>query len=376
QQPWFVFIAVIVALFGVRAVLIYRTRNIEQLNETLRAQVLERTRSIDQARQHLQLSNEKLSREILERQKADKARAEVETRFRQAFENAPIGMGLLDSGGCLFDANPALRRMFWPDSQELPTGMFSEIVADDDRDDFVQRYQMLARGELDYLDEKLSCISESGDLLQTVVNLSAVRSDVDSFLYAVLQVQDVTESRKLTDQLEYQASYDELTGLLNRRSFESQLARAWEQGEKRKNPSYLMFMDLDQFKVVNDTSGHAAGDQLLKSVSEILLEKVRADDVVCRLGGDEFGIILWECPTDVAKRIAESIRSSIENFRFQWDAETYRIGVSIGGLPIDNAVGDSNELQQLADAACYAAKEAGRNRVHMIAGDTDYARAH
>jgi diguanylate cyclase (GGDEF)-like protein/PAS domain S-box-containing protein len=376
QRPWFVLFAIIVAMFAVRAVLIYRTRNIEQLNETLRAQVLERTRSIDQARQHLQLSNEKLSREILERQKADKARAEVETRFRQAFENAPIGMGLLDCDGRLFDANPALRRMFWPASLALPSVSFSEIVADEDRDGFVQRYEKLARGELDYLDEKLSCRSESGDVLQTVVNLSAVRSDGDSFLYAVLQVQDVTESRKLTDQLEYQASYDELTGLFNRRSFENQLARAWEHGENRKNPGYLMFMDLDQFKVVNDTSGHAAGDQLLKSVSEILLEKVRADDVVCRLGGDEFGIILWECPTEVAMRIAESIRSSVENFRFQWDAESYRIGVSIGGLPIDTAVGDSSELQQLADAACYAAKEAGRNRVHMIAGDTDSARAH
>jgi Amt family ammonium transporter len=103
---------------------------------------------------------------------------------------------------------------------------------------------------------------------------------------------------------------------------------------------------------------------------------VRADDIVCRLGGDEFGIVLWECPTEVATRIAESIRSSVENFRFHWSAETYRIGVSIGGLPIDPAVGDPVELQQLADAACYAAKEAGRNRVHMIAGDADSARAH
>lgn len=376
QQPWFVFGAAIAALFLIRAILTYRTRNIEQLNETLRAQVLERTRSIDQARQHLQLSNEKLSREILERQKADKARAEVETRFRQAFENAPIGMGLLDSDGRLFDANPALRKMFWSNCDVLPSVTFAAIVEGEDQDAFNNRFEKLTHGELDYLDEKLTCKSDTGDLLQTVVNLSAVRSDSDKFLYAVLQVQDVTESRKLTDQLEYQASYDELTGLFNRRSFENQLARAWDQGEEGKNPSYLMFMDLDQFKVVNDTSGHAAGDQLLKSVSEILIEKVRADDVVCRLGGDEFGIILWECPTEVARRIAESIRAGIENFRFQWDAENYRIGVSIGGLPIDPSVGDSSELQQLADAACYAAKEAGRNRVHMIAGDADSARAH
>ena len=137
-----------------------------------------------------------------------------------------------------------------------------------------------------------------------------------------------------------------------------------------------MFMDLDQFKVVNDTSGHNAGDQLLRAVSEILEECVRGDDIVARLGGDEFGIILWECPPDVAQKIAESIRLAIEVLRFHWDEETYRIGVSIGGVPIDPDVGDVNELQQLADAACYAAKEAGRNRVHMVAGDKDSARVH
>ncbi|MDH4048590.1 MAG: EAL domain-containing protein [Gammaproteobacteria bacterium] len=376
QQPWFLLLAIAVVLLTIRAVLIYRTRHMEQLNETLRAQVVERTLSIDQARQHLQLSNEKLSREILERQKADKARAEVEARFRQAFENAPIGMGLLDSDGKLFDANPALKNMFWPGGSKPAEVLFPATIAEEDRDGFVEAYQKLTCAELASLDEKLRCLNESGEILQTVVNLSAVRSETDSFLYAVLQVQDVTESRKLTDQLEYQASYDELTGLLNRRSFETQLTRAWERGDKRKNPSYLMFMDLDQFKVVNDTSGHAAGDQLLKSVSEILLENVRADDIVCRLGGDEFGIILWECPTEVAIRIAESIRANIESFRFHWDAETYRIGVSIGGLPIDPRAGDIGELQQLADAACYAAKEAGRNRVHMVAGDTDSARMH
>ena len=191
-----------------------------------------------------------------------------------------------------------------------------------------------------------------------------------------MQVLDVTESLKLTDKLEYQAMYDELTGLLNRRAFEAELTRAWEFGKEADTKSFMMYMDLDQFKVVNDTSGHAAGDALLKQVSKVLLDSVRANDAVGRLGGDEFAIVLWKCPIDVAERIAESIRSGIESMRFHWDQETYRIGVSIGGVPVDAQMGDTGELQQLADAACYAAKEAGRNRVHIISRDQDTATLH
>ncbi|MCP4302920.1 MAG: EAL domain-containing protein, partial [Gammaproteobacteria bacterium] len=366
QQPLFAFTVFLIAIVGLRAFMIYRTRNIEWLNDTLRAQVMERTESIEKAHQKLLISNERLSNEI-------DARAELEMRFLNAFENAPIGMGLLDAEGILLDANPALKNMFWP---ALVNRKFADAVSDDDRERFAEQYRKLAMSELDSLHEKLVCIGVAGEELQVLLHLSAICSDTGRFLYSVLQVQDVTESVKLTSQLEYQASYDELTGLLNRRAFEAQLERAWEGGNQREKKSYLMFMDLDQFKVVNDTSGHTAGDQLLRGVSEILLDQVRNNDVVGRLGGDEFGIILWECPTDIAKRIAESIREKIESFRFHWDRQTYRIGVSIGGVPVDPEIGDISELQQLADAACYAAKEAGRNRVHMVSGEKDSAREH
>jgi diguanylate cyclase (GGDEF)-like protein/PAS domain S-box-containing protein len=366
QQPWFILALFIVAVLLLRAFMAYRTRNIQWLNDTLRAQVEERTQSIEKARQELEVSNERLSREV-------DARNEVETRFLNAFENAPIGMGLLDADGVLFDANPALKNMFWP---ALLNRRFADAVSDDDREIFEEQYEIVVKSELSSLHQELTCIGPAGEEIRARLNLSVVASETGEFLYSVLQVQDITESMKLTVQLEYQASYDELTGLLNRRAFEAQLERAWEGGQKHEKKSYLMFMDLDQFKVVNDTSGHTAGDQLLRAVSEILNDSVRNDDIVGRLGGDEFAIILWECPADVARRVAESIRQSIEDFRFHWDVETYRIGVSIGLLPIDPEVGDISELQQLADAACYAAKEAGRNRVHMVSGEKDSARAH
>ncbi len=366
QQAWFIFALAVVALLMLRAFMAYRTRNFQWLNETLRMQVEERTESIEKARQELEVTNERLSQEI-------DARAEFEMRFLNAFENAPIGMGLLDADGKLFDANPALQSMFWP---ALLGRRFLDAIGEDDAGHFDEKYEALVKNELDSLHEKVTCIGPGGEEIQALLHLSVVVSETGEFLYSVLQVQDVTESMQLTVQLEYQASYDELTGLLNRRAFETQLERAWQSGDEGKNKSYLMFMDLDQFKVVNDTSGHTAGDQLLRAVSDILKDSVRNDDIVGRLGGDEFAIILWECPTEVAARIAESIRQSIEDYRFHWDVETYRIGISIGGLPIDPEMGDISELQQLADAACYAAKEAGRNRVHMVSGEKDSARAH
>lgn len=374
QRLWFQILAIALILIALRSAMIYRTRNIERLNRSLRGQVEERTRSIEKAKRKVELSNEQLSSEINERKKADKAREDVELKFSRAFDNAPIGMGLLDIDGRMFDANPVMRDMFWPASGTETSIYFPEQMESDDRTRFLLEFDKLLENELDSLEQKLSCTTSNGEVLQIVVRLSAVRTDEDEFQYAVVQVQDITESLKLTELLEYQASYDELTGLLNRRSFEAKLQQAWDKGKTSGQHNYLMFMDLDQFKVVNDTSGHQAGDQLLRNVSEILLDIVRANDSVCRLGGDEFGIILWNCPTEVAKRIAESIRSSIEDLRFHWETEVYRIGVSIGGLPVDPAVGDISELQQLADAACYAAKEAGRNRVHMISGEKDSAR--
>jgi diguanylate cyclase (GGDEF)-like protein/PAS domain S-box-containing protein len=376
QRTWFRLsfaVSVLLALWGV---MIYRTRRIKKLNTILRAEVADRTKSIEKAKHNLQLSNEKLSREIRERQKAERARMAVEARFRRAFENVPIGIGLLDADGRLFDTNPALRNMIYSNSSTVTRPLFSDAIEAGDRERFIALYEKLATSEIDGIEENIRCISAGGEVLQMAVSLSAVKSDQGDLYYSVLQVQDITESRRLTDQLEYHASYDDLTGLLNRRSYESELARAWEKVKVADMSCYLLYMDLDQFKVVNDTSGHAAGDQLLRRVSEIVRSVVRVKDTVCRLGGDEFGVILWDCSPDVAYRIAESIRTGIENLRFQWDSQTYRVGVSIGGMQIDPDCNDVAELQQLADSACYAAKEAGRNRVHMVAGLNDSARIH
>lgn len=184
-----------------------------------------------------------------------------------------------------------------------------------------------------------------------------------------LVIHDVTEMRSLTKQLNFQATHDSLTGLVNRREFESRLKKAIAERRHQNNVHALIYMDLDQFKIVNDTCGHIAGDELLKQVSQLLHSKIRSVDTLARLGGDEFAVILNSCPAQVAQSIAEEIRLAIESYRFAWEDKLFKIGVSIGLIPIDQESGSHTEILKKADTACYVAKDSGRNRIYTYDED-------
>jgi diguanylate cyclase (GGDEF)-like protein len=170
-------------------------------------------------------------------------------------------------------------------------------------------------------------------------------------------------------QLAQQATYDSLTGLVNRREFEHRLQRvlntAWQLGTQNA----LCYLDLDQFKVVNDTSGHLAGDELLRQVSQLLQSQVRKRDTLARLGGDEFAVLVEGCTLQQAERVATALREAIADFRFRWEDRTFTIGVSIGLVPVNTHSETLTEVLRAADAACYAAKERGRNRIHACHPD-------
>ena len=180
---------------------------------------------------------------------------------------------------------------------------------------------------------------------------------------------DVTESHLLSQQLNYQASHDPLTGLVNRREFESRLARVVKSCRHDDTEHALCYIDLDQFKVVNDTGGHDAGDELLRQISELLKNKLRKRDTIARLGGDEFGLLLERCTLKQANRVAETVREAIDQFRFNWAGRSFRLGASIGVIPINFSSGNITNVMRSADAACYAAKDAGRNRIHIYSED-------
>ena len=189
-------------------------------------------------------------------------------------------------------------------------------------------------------------------------------------------LQDITSTKTLTEQLEHHATFDELTGLYNRRSFWQAVETEYTEFGSRKQTSHLLFIDLDQFKLVNDTSGHLAGDRLLKIVARVLQENVHGSDLVGRVGGDEFGLIIRDCSVTMVSQVANRLREAIEQLHFHWSGETFRVGASIGVIGIDPVYGSTSELQQLVDAACYEAKLAGRNRVNYYDEREEVIAAH
>ena len=202
------------------------------------------------------------------------------------------------------------------------------------------------------------------------MSVASIRDSDNASIGVVLVFRDVTEERKLAQQLSHQATHDTLTGLVNRPEFERRLTHLLGSANPHV-PHALLYLDLDQFKVVNDTCGHAAGDDLLRQISALLRTKLRAADTLARLGGDEFGVLLEHCSVVEAKRIAHSLRELLQGFRFGWGDKTFTIGVSIGLVPITQAGETLAGVFSAADSSCYAAKEKGRNRVHVYQpGDT------
>jgi diguanylate cyclase (GGDEF)-like protein/PAS domain S-box-containing protein len=185
----------------------------------------------------------------------------------------------------------------------------------------------------------------------------------------VLVFRNVSKLHTLTKQLTYQASHDALTGLINRKEFESRVTHAINSAQKDRKSHALCYVDLDQFKIVNDTCGHHAGDELLIHLTAQLKDTLRKSDTLARLGGDEFGVLLVGCPIDRAKQVAETIRCAVEKFRFIWNDRVFRVGASIGLAAITPKTPGLVELLSAADSACYIAKENGRNQVHVYRPD-------
>jgi diguanylate cyclase (GGDEF)-like protein/PAS domain S-box-containing protein len=209
-------------------------------------------------------------------------------------------------------------------------------------------------------------IRRDGNEIYVESTASPIRDGSGAVSGGVLVFHDVSEARELNRRLSYHASHDVLTGLVNRREFENRMERALKSAKANETSYALCCLDLDQFKIVNDTCGHSAGDALLGQVGALLKSKVRWRDTLARLGGDEFGILLESCSLDEAMRTAEALREAVRNFKFTWEERTFRLGASIGVVPLCAENADVASVLSAADSACQAAKEAGRNRVHSF----------
>ncbi|AQV95225.1 PAS domain S-box protein [Cupriavidus necator] len=206
---------------------------------------------------------------------------------------------------------------------------------------------------------------QPGQPLAVKPSVALIRDRAAQAIGVVVVLHDISQERAHAARLAYEASHDALTGLVNRAEFERRLGTAITRGRAQGATHTLMYLDLDQFKVVNDTCGHAAGDELIRQMAEVMRSQLRRGDTLARLGGDEFGVLLEHCVTADGERVAEGLRHAIASFRFAHRQRTFAVGASIGLVTLDRQTGSVAEALSAADAACYVAKEGGRNRVQV-----------
>jgi diguanylate cyclase (GGDEF)-like protein/PAS domain S-box-containing protein len=225
-------------------------------------------------------------------------------------------------------------------------------------------HQALTSGTAVNLSRRALLLPSAGGGERSIeLTASPIRNPDREVIGAVVMLHDVTELRGLARQMSYQATHDALTGLVNRREFERRLQEGIDSGHRGDGQHVLCYLDLDRFKIVNDTSGHVAGDSMLREVAKLLRDAVRDSDTVGRLGGDEFGLLLVGCPLDKARQIADDLTRSVGDYRFVWKDKIFNIGVSVGLVEISRESGTLEELLAAADTACYVAKKQGSGRV-------------
>lgn len=278
-----------------------------------------------------------------------------------------------DTGGMIQYLNePAERLTAWSEAEAVGKSINTVVkLAGSANGKHMESHvtQALAQGMATPLGVDTVLIRADGTQVALEGSVAPVQGMDNRIAGALVLLQDVTKLRKITDSLAHEARHDGLTGLVNRREFQTRLETAFAGSRKRNENHALCYLDLDQFKVINDSCGHAAGDQLLCKVTELLKSLLHSDETLARLGGDEFGLLIQNAGLDEAVRIAESMLSAIKAFRFYWEGSTYTIGVSIGVTVITRKSSDVNAVVSIADAACYAAKEKGRNRVQVFNPD-------
>jgi diguanylate cyclase (GGDEF)-like protein/PAS domain S-box-containing protein len=314
-------------------------------------------------------------RDISDRKRLEQRRAELldqlaeaEQRFRSAFEQAPTGVAMVSQRpgeeGRFLQVNAALSEMLGHDPAALTQKTLLDVTHADDRDP--QPLAGLLAGEC----SEKRYVRADGEVIAVCVRATAVRDAEGRPLYAVCHVQDVTEDRAQEAELRHLANHDPLTGLVNRRRFEEELDRAVAEAGRYAPGGALLVVDLDNFKYVNDTFGHAAGDRLLLAVTAALRARLRDSDVIGRLGGDEFGVILARTTLEDARTAAADLLVAVrEEACVEIAGRPVRVSASVGVTPI-TVEGDTSGEQLLseADVAMYDAKEAGRDRLSLADG--------
>jgi diguanylate cyclase (GGDEF)-like protein/PAS domain S-box-containing protein len=311
--------------------------------------------------------------DITERKRAEQAIFAEKERAQVTLQSIGDAVISTDADGRIEYINPVAESLTaWTleEARGRPIGEVLSLVNEITREPIENPLLcVLGGGEMTSPADHSVLITRSGHEVAIQESAAPICDRQGRVIGAVIVFHDVTKERRLKRALSYQASHDALTGLINRREFDNRLHAAVLSAQRGEGTYALLYIDLDQFKVVNDTCGHQAGDRLLRDVTGLLQSRVRASDTIARLGGDEFGVLLEGCTVEQSTRIAEGVRQSIRDYRFVWGASTLSVGASVGVVQITHETESVANVMSAADIACYAAKDEGRNRVHLYESD-------
>ena len=278
-----------------------------------------------------------------------------------------------DAEGRIRSLNPVAEKLLTLDRSMAEGQAIEKLfrLYDERTKEVIQNPVMVAlkMGKVVSLGENSILINGEGEEFAISDSVAPIRDRSGVIIGAVMVFRDVTESRQMARRLSWQATHDPLTNLFNRSELERQLIQVLGQVHQKDRSAALCYIDLDRFKVVNDTCGHKAGDELLRQVTLAIQQKILAEDIFARVGGDEFSLILLDRTPAEIEAIAETICQTVQQFRFVWQNQTFKIGASIGLVHLDASHRDTTDVMNSADAACYCAKDQGRNQVQVYRGD-------
>ncbi len=289
---------------------------------------------------------------------------EKRNSLQQIIDFSPECIKSVDRNGCLLEMNAAGLEIVEADSSEQVCGRsVYDLIAPEDREGYIEFNERIFSGKAARKEYEVIGLRGTKKLVEShAVPIFDAKGNVTRHLAIT---RDITQSRRLTEKLNYQAKHDSLTGLINRREFENRLEKLLALDLNAPPLHAVFFIDLDRFKVINDTNGHLAGDEVLVQIAHLMKARIHDCGSVARMGGDEFAVLLTCHSLEDALKTAENIRCDLDASNFYWDGHTFRVSVSIGVVVLDGTYSDILEMVRNADTSCLIAKESGRNRVHL-----------
>ena len=328
---------------------------------------------LSEAKRGLEMANAHLLQQIQDRQGVESVLHREKEMAQITLQSIGDGVITTDNAGIVQYMNPVAERLTgWRTAAALGRKLEQvfNVVDDATREPVRGLLEHCFHGAVAVqpLNSALLLRRKDNSAFAVQISVAPILDRTSASVGAVLVFHDFTALRNMATELSHQAQHDPLTGLLNRRGFETELRKVLESAWRAQSPCAMCYLDLDEFKIVNDTCGHVAGDNLLQQLTALLRNRLRDSDLFARLGGDEFGVLLHGCSIEKARAIAENLRQAASSFRFRWEDQTFEVGVSIGLVAV-SSTDTVASLMQAADSACYVAKDKGRNMIHVYQAD-------